>query len=91
MNAKFKFDEYGKKMDGVTALIYASMNENLEIVKQPINKGADVNAMMSMSAYNFITLDYIALDIATDRKYHKIVEVLKKAGGKFAKEIKQYK
>ena len=66
-----------------TAIIFATMAGHLDIVKYLISKGADVNAMVHFKEYG--DTRFSALDIA---KTKEIKEVLKKAGGKSAKDIK---
>lgn len=66
-----------------TAIVFAAMAGHLDVVKYLIAKGADVNAMVRFREYG--TMGFSALDIA---KTKEIKEVLKKAGGKSAKDIK---
>lgn len=84
INAKVK----SEKFDGATALMWASGEGHLEVVKYLISKGANVNAVASRETKGIVK-SATALDVAINEKHHKIIEVLRNAGAKTAKEIKK--
>lgn len=77
-----------KSIMGGTALMAASFEGHLEVVKYLISKGANVNVMaVASEKTEGIVNNFTALDSATKNERYKIVEVLKSAGAKSAKEI----
>ena len=68
-----------KDKDGNTALILASSNGNVEVVKYLIDSGANVNIKNNECK--------TALDLAEENGYEEIAEILKNAGAKHSNEI----
>ena len=72
---------------GTTALMFAANYGHLEVAQYLISKGANVNIVVSMQKDGTM-YRFTALDFATIYKHNKIAEVLKRAGGKSAKDIR---
>lgn len=90
INAVATIETKGVIIDNITALMLTSSRGHLEIVQYLISKGADVNVVaVASEKTEGIVNNFTALDSATKNEHYKVVEVLKNAGAKHAKEIEK--